>query len=290
MLSWSRKCFFLTLAWMVSASLWSSRAEAAQSNEDIEYYSVEGLIYLRAFHQVNGVNLASTRIPEQKLEFRVLGDITADSTGKVVANGTQGGVGYTVIRFYSISASGDTYKGNALYVNSDDNDKLFALTSSDFSQLAQNGQIRKRTAVTWKPGLTFGAALSLPFKLRRHSSEHNRDITTDVSLGGYVGPRWRLHSTRQYFVSAVGTLGISLLPIHDDVTTDDTSTGTSTVPGLTFSFGAIIELESFQLGLMAGKDYASGDLGSTWIYNAEWWFSLSIGFKFIGGDVTPSTK
>ena len=54
---------------------------------------------------------------------------------------------------------------------------------------------------------------------------------------------------------------------------------TSTTLGLTWSLGALLDINGFNIGLMLGKDYAPGVAGNDWIYNEELWFSLGFGIN-----------
>jgi len=74
------------------------------------------------------------------------------------------------------------------------------------------------------------------------------------------------------------------VPINGGVTSSPAGTaGTTTVPAITIAAGVIFQFDSFQLGLLTGRDYASGELGDNWIYNTKQWYSFSLGFSFLGG-------
>lgn len=184
------------------------------------------------------------------------------------------------------------------YIGCDDNAKTYVIRATDFDSRVEKGQLVKQHNLSYLPTFRFGTAISLPFKLRRQTSKHPRVITTDASLGGYLALRWRVNSKRDFFVNAVASAGLSLLPVGATQQTEtgtDTSANTTrtsnTVPGITWSGGMVVELDSFQIGVLSGRDYASGEAGRLWAYNTEQWYALSIGYTFFGtGSDEPIAK
>jgi hypothetical protein len=150
--------------------------------------------------------------------------------------------------------------------------------------------IKKETLydADWKTcsnyGLSFGF-LTVPFKLRPKVQDTiNFNLTTDVTLGPYLGLSKRLSGIRSYYITLPITLGVSYININNHVTSNkklDDEVGV--VPGITFSSGLLFQLEDFNLGVMLGKDWASG-VGVDWIYHNKWWFSFAIGYNFISRE------
>jgi hypothetical protein len=139
----------------------------------------------------------------------------------------------------------------------------------------------------------------VPFKVRFKTQGQNIKLNTDVTLGGYVGAKTRLDSSRPYYVSLIATLGLAFLPLNDNtnlsmdamVSMDKmASKGDSTVVGVTGSVGFVIELSDFQLGVLAGIDRAAGEAGKDWIYNNKPWVSFSIGYAFFGSSEPKAAK
>ena len=267
-----------SFALVVSANV--AVAEQAQSDVDQHYYAVNGLVEFFEYRQQPAtVLLQTSRTPARGLRFEIVGTVHVNTSNGVIV-GPDTGTAYQLIDVYEIKASKDPYKGT-LAINSDDNLKHFAMPKDRFDKALADGYIQRRALVAWKPTVAFGAVLALPFKLRPRIEGHNRDITTDVTLGGYVGPRWRISPTKPFYLNLVFTAGLTLLPMNNSVTPDADAESSTTVPGLTVAGGVIFTLDSFQIGFLSGRDYASGDLGARWIYNTKQWFSLSVGFTFL---------
>lgn len=177
-----------------------------------------------------------------------------------------------------------------------DLNKEFAMPSAEFDQKVTHGDVTKLHATSIVPTFRFGTALTLPFKLHRKTDKHSRDLTTDATVAGYFGPRWRLSESHDYFLNLVLGAGFALLPntTVDTVATtpgdSKTTTKNSLIPGITVSGGVVGEIDGFQLGIMIGKDYATGIGNTTWPYNDEWWYALGIGFTFFGGGTSEPAQ
>jgi hypothetical protein len=263
---------------------------AAQADLADVYYQVNGLVYMRSVTEQRGPQVggeATQTLAEEGLKFRVIGSVIADPDLPATVPPTKPVKTFQVIEFYPIKEDKQAADKNLnrLYIEKY-NARRFAIAKDAFDTYLAQGYIQKRARVGVDAvHLTYGAALSVPFKLRRHTAEHNRDIVTDVTLAGYFGPKWRISAEHEFFVSLVGNAGLALVPINSSSTTSAADMdGNTTVPAVTVAGGVIFQLDSFQLGFLTGRDYASGDLGSTWIYNAVQWYSFSLGFSFLGGS------
>lgn len=133
----------------------------------------------------------------------------------------------------------------------------------------------------WRDAHVTGGQLTLPFKIRK-SREHNTfRLTTDVTLGGYIGYTRRLSRKRDFFLTVPLTAGLTFINVNDNNTTLDLSASdTEVVPGLTWSSGIIIQMDKYNFGLLFGKDYAS-NVGNQWEYHGKLWWSFGIGFVFL---------
>lgn len=134
----------------------------------------------------------------------------------------------------------------------------------------------------WRNAQVTGGQLTLPFKIRR-SPEHNTfRLTTDVTLGGYIGYTRRLSSKKDYYLTVPLTAGLTFINLSDSNTTLDRveSVSEEVVPGLTWSSGVILQMDRYSLGLMFGKDYASS-VGNQWEYHGKLWWSFGVGFVFL---------
>ncbi|MEI6409960.1 MAG: hypothetical protein WCR52_11290 [Bacteroidota bacterium] len=126
-----------------------------------------------------------------------------------------------------------------------------------------------------------GGQITLPFKIRKSRENHTFRLTTDVTLGGYVGYTRRLSTKKKYSLTIPFTAGLTFINITDNNTSLRVEAETAdVVPGLTWSSGIILQLESYNLGIMFGKDYAS-NVGDQWAYHGKLWWSFGVGFVFL---------
>ena len=136
----------------------------------------------------------------------------------------------------------------------------------------KQGWLRTHTRFT-------GGQITLPFKIREDRARNTFRLTTDVTLGGYVGCTLLLNEGK-CSVTVPATAGLTFINISDNTTTIDRSTDAEVIPGITWSTGLVIQLEQYSLGLMIGKDYAS-EIGNEWVYHGKLWWSFGIGFVFL---------
>lgn len=126
-----------------------------------------------------------------------------------------------------------------------------------------------------------GGQITLPFKIRPQHENHTFRLTTDVTLGGYIGYTKHLSKKKHHSLTIPLTAGLTFINLNDNNTTLDRSAeDAEVVPGLTWSTGLILQLEQYSLGLMLGKDYAS-NVGEQWEYHGKLWWSFGIGFVFL---------
>ena len=118
--------------------------------------------------------------------------------------------------------------------------------------------------------------LLLPIKIRLGDFDFSKDVT----IGTVVGPRWRLSPTRSLFFSVLGGAGIAA------VTLDSASTGgivrqSTDRAAVTLAAGAMLEMNSFQIGLLFGNDRISEPNRKDWIHHGKPWISLGLGYSLL---------
>lgn len=141
---------------------------------------------------------------------------------------------------------------------------------------------RRHRAGFWENAQITGGQLTLPFKIREKAETQSFRLTTDVTVGAYVGLSKRLSLTKDISLTipfAAGLTFINLNSSNTDLTLDLQES--EVVPGITWCLGAILQLEQYSLGLMLGKDYAS-EVDNLWAYHRKLWWSFGIGFAFVG--------
>ena len=259
-----------------------AHAQQAQKGADEEpfTYEVNGLVYV--YHYDTKLKKQEPdyfKIAREPLKFTIESDVPA--SGNIPE--------FVIIKFVPITSdmlNQVSLTGNDQFVNSEDNDEYFYLNKSDFDSAIKNKTILTRY-VAPHVNVDYGASVSLPFKYRPSTSGQNSKITPDVALGGYTGLKWRLSHYSPYYVTfPLATVGLSTISINNNSVTPTTITSTTNTDGLilgvTGSTGIIFQLKDFQFGFIIGWDRATGEVGKDWIYNNKAWYSLSIGYSFLG--------
>ena len=127
-----------------------------------------------------------------------------------------------------------------------------------------------------------GGQLTLPFKIRPNQENHAFRLTTDVTIGGFLGVSAPLSKKHNYRLTLPLTAGLTFVNLEEDNSSLDLEAASAdVVPGITWSTGLILQLEHCNIGLVFGKDYAS-NVGDQWQYHGKWWWSFAIGYSFLG--------
>lgn len=271
-----------------AAILWSHTCFSQDQEDEPFSYKVNGLVYFYKYDVEGKKKIDEPKIPKEGLKFKIVGEETFPGDSVLTYL-----VKFLPITNDKIKVGGKSMdlKGNETFVNSEDNDAFFWIIKDKLEALLEAGYV----SISYNTGfisaqVTYGASLSLPFKYRPKINGQHVKITPDITLGGFLGARWRLSETKAYYLSApVVTLGMTTLAINDNNNLSDPNKGDGLVLGITTSTGMIFQFNEFQFGLMLGMDRAAGELGADWIYNDKPWYSFSIGYTFVGrGDAEQS--
>lgn len=161
-----------------------------------------------------------------------------------------------------------------------EDDLYYWIELSRLQELIDSGFIVKRYR-TWHP--TFAADnLLLPVKYRPAFGKNPDRITTDVSAGPAVSLRFRMSPYQSIYLHPAAFFGmtiINLTPSNRTMYTDSVSDNIAL--GFTYGGGIILEINSFQAGILFGFDIASGNEARYWIYNHRPWLSFGLGYKFL---------
>jgi len=104
-------------------------------------------------------------------------------------------------------------------------------------------------------------------------SEFGNDFNIGVTAG------WRINDWKKNVsVSLVGGIGFSSIKVTPQ-TTRDFIDSESTQSSITFSGGAIFEIQKFQISTFIGIDTMSGEIGRNWIYRNRPWIGLGFGYE-----------
>lgn len=171
-------------------------------------------------------------------------------------------------------------------IDRSDANKYFAITVAEFNKLISEKIILKRYNIgfgNYGLKLIYGAQLSVPFKLRPSINEEPLRLTPEISLGGFFGSRVRIKRYEDtHWIPLFVSAGVGAVGVNQNNTIDEsTITGENQVLAFNFSVGSLVKLKDFQIGVVAGWDKATGDLGKEWVYQGRPWFSLAIGYNFL---------
>lgn len=125
--------------------------------------------------------------------------------------------------------------------------------------------------------------LTIPFKLRPAQDSLNFKMTTDVTIGPYIGITKRLSKRNNHYVTLPATLGLSFVNLSNNTTSNQQNNDIDVIPGFTWSSGLIFSFDKFTIGYVLGQDYASG-IGKDWVYQGKLWHSFAIGYSFLNPE------
>lgn len=203
------------------------------------------------------------------------------------------GADYVIIRYPSFKKAGaaassgptptevpDAYEYTGLWYY---NGKSIAIAKADFEKIEKTPIYNNGIMSGYK---LVSGQLTLPFKLRPRLADKEFQITTDVTIGAYLGIRKRLSKKSDIFVTVPFSLGLSYINLNNNTTSAEASESSEDgriVPGITWASGFMIQIERFNLGFLFGRDYAS-QVGNDWLYHDRTWYSFGIGYSFSNGN------
>lgn len=186
----------------------------------------------------------------------------------------------------TVSSQGGAVVHLDLYPN---NRLKLAILRTDFENLINLGEVEEVYSLKPKHSLSATTGfMSIPFKLRPAISTSEDDLnfslTTDVTLGAYLGMKFRISRMKDNFIVIPFTAGLSYINTSsDNVLIQNSPDSPDLVPGISWSSGLILQFNGVNIGVVLGKDYAS-NVGSDWVYNDKFWWSFSIGHTFLKED------
>ncbi len=124
--------------------------------------------------------------------------------------------------------------------------------------------------------------LSIPIKIRPSIDDTPLEFVGEFTLGSYIGFQTGSKSisdfeTFHYSQTFSGFAAPTMVKINPEVAATDMS---NLILGFSVGLGYIVNLNDFQIGVVGGADYISGDASKTWIYQGKPWFSFTVGFDF----------
>ncbi len=159
------------------------------------------------------------------------------------------------------------------YKDSNEENIYFKLSSTEYLAFAE--ELKRRGS------FVVGASTTL-IKIRPGNGEDGEnaifsEFGNDFNVGVTAG--WRINDwKRDVSISLVGGIGFSSIKVTPQ-TTRDFINSESTQSSITFSGGAIFEIQKFQISTFIGIDTMSGEIGRNWIYRNRPWLGLGFGYE-----------
>jgi hypothetical protein len=159
------------------------------------------------------------------------------------------------------------------YQDSNNENIYFKLTETEYLAFAEELPKRGRFVV--------GASTTL-IKIRPGNGKDGdeaifSEFGNDFNIGATAG--WQLTDPKkETSIALVGGLAFSSIKVTPQ-TTRRYIDSESTQSAITFSLGAIVEIQKFQISAFGGIDTMSGEIGRNWIYGNRPWIGLGFGYE-----------
>jgi hypothetical protein len=155
--------------------------------------------------------------------------------------------------------------------------------------------------------------LAAPFKVRpggrtltnsagADSTTTSMTLSTDISIGAYLAPRYTISRRRNLHLLVPFHAGLAFINLTSNNTyagaakdkVPKADQGDQLVPGISVASGLILDINSFEVAFLFGWDWASGALGKNWLYqpgnDSRPWLSFGIGYSFTRPNAPASSS
>jgi len=124
--------------------------------------------------------------------------------------------------------------------------------------------------------------LTIPIKIRPKIDGAPIQFLGETAIGTYIGfQKGVVNYAAQKPSSVSNTFFAFGAPTMVRLNINSTENKSDDVLlGLSFGAGYLLNLNSYQIGIVGGLDYISGNASTTWIYQGRPWVSFSIGYDF----------
>lgn len=183
----------------------------------------------------------------------------------------------TSIEYYGVKGSD---LNTELYKDSSSQPIYFKVPVAVWNQFAEE--------VFEKTGVTFGI-MNIPIKLRFANSnpDHRKrllELDANVNLGLSVAPYWKRSNDQVFFTP----LGITITQVvANPVNTLDYLQTTENRSGFSAFLGFIYQKDGYQIGVLFGADWATGNVSEYWVYQGKPWLGVGIGVGLFAPNNKP---
>lgn len=138
----------------------------------------------------------------------------------------------------------------------------------------------------------FSGLLTAPFKYRlKTGNAPEALIDGDFNIAPFAGWKWRVSSSRPYYVAPFGFTGLTTLSFSsaNNSKITDAEQNENGV-GLTYGIGISLKFGDVSPGFIIGWDKGFGNLGDGFYYNDKPWISFSINYDFFKPKQTATNQ
>ncbi len=126
--------------------------------------------------------------------------------------------------------------------------------------------------------------LVIPLKIRPVLDNNPLQFLGDVAIGPYFGFQqgskfFKLNAQPTQTTTTFCAFGSPTMINLNPANQNDSSSGTSSVLGLSAGIGILFDVNNLQFGLVGGWDWISGTASQTWIYQGKPWASFSFAYN-----------
>lgn len=128
----------------------------------------------------------------------------------------------------------------------------------------------------------FSGLLTAPFKYRlKVGNSPEALIDGDFNLASFIGWKWRLSSTRQFYIAPFSFAGVTTLNYNSANNKNIADANQlENGSGFTYGLGLSLKFDDISPGFIIGWDKGFGDLGNAFRYNDKPWISFSVNYDF----------
>jgi len=195
------------------------------------------------------------------------------------------GTNYVIqVSKFTAGTTNATTQNLKTFQDSNNDNIYFKLSTTEYLAFAE--ELKRRGS------FVVGASTTL-IKIRPGNGEGGEnaifsEFGNDFNIGVTAG--WRINNwKRNVSVSLVGGIGFSSIKVTPQ-TTRDFIDSESTQSSITFSGGAIFEIQKFQISTFIGIDTMSGEIGRNWIYRNRPWIGLGFGYEIFKPKGSENNK
>lgn len=241
--------------------------------DDAHNYTLKSSIVVNPYNPNGNIKEDNVLTARANQVFEVREIKKVNIPGKNGGSATQSNEDYYIVEFWYLPNA--PFSTTFLNETNTGINFLYCISKSDF-----DSNCTMRYKILWYSKTFCAGALTVPFKIRPRKAGVPADIGTDLTLATSFGYKVRISRKQPNYLNVVGVFGGGSYSV-DSLTTRGQYSLTTHLPGITYGFGAIIELNRVQISLLSCWDFIGGIAGKDWIYNKRNWVGFGIGYDLM---------